>query len=110
MSAIKVLIVYTVKDDSSKIVAHNLNHDLVCVGETFDKAQEKILAATQDYIHWCFEDSSLVLERPAPMKYWEPFVQQLRKPELAFPVEVSGKRAEVYRNEPSFNLRSLAMA
>ncbi len=109
MQLIKVLIVFT-EEGPSKTVAHNLNHDLVCVAENFEKAQEKILAATEDYIRWSVEDSSLVLDRPAPMKYWSPFLEHLRKPEPAFPVRVLDAMAQVYSNEPDFSLRSFAVA
>ena len=107
MQQIRVLVLFR-NEEPDRIVAHNLSHDLVCVAATPERAEQKILAATEEYIRWCSQDTTMVLDRPAPLEFWRPVLEWLRNPEVEFPVITPVGQAHLFGHEPNFALTSVA--
>jgi hypothetical protein len=60
------------RGELGRIVAHNLDFDLVCVGETQEEAELKILAATKRYVEYGLQNNlESKIWRPAPEKFWD---------------------------------------
>ena len=65
-----VLILYT--KHSHKVVAHNLDLDLVCVGADQQEAETKIFLSTKSYVEYGLSNNlSDQILRPAPKKFWD---------------------------------------
>ena len=65
-----VLILYT--KHPHKVVAHNLDFDLVCVGADRQEAETKIVLSTKSYVEYGLSNGlSDQILRPAPKKFWD---------------------------------------
>ena len=58
--------------ESGRVVAHNLDFDLVCVDESKEMAERKIVEATRGYVEYGLRNGlEECMHRPAPQKFWD---------------------------------------
>ena len=57
---------------NSKMVAHSLDFDLLCVGSTRDEAIARLRLAIKTYVEYGLANGLAAnIRRPAPTKYWD---------------------------------------
>lgn len=87
--------------ETGKVVAHSLDFDLVCVGNSDKEAVQKIRLAVKTYVEFGLSnDWAEEILFPAPTEYWD----QLRDANITVmgdPINVMARRMLVYRATPS---------